>query len=121
VAAKGVEEKKGLHHRGGCCFYSQQRRLAKAVRAASGAVVVVILGVAERWRLRSLWQCRCSDGAVDGSAPEIKMGALACSKNPNFCMLLAWDIMNNFLNCTDIKLPTQKYLNILEQVQYLNL
>jgi hypothetical protein len=121
VAAKGVEEKKGLHHRGGCCFYSQQRRLAKAVRAASGAVVVVILGVAERWRLRSAWQCRCSDGAVDGSTPKIKMGALACSKNPNFCMLLAWDIMNNFLNCTDIKLPTQKYLNILEQVQYLNL
>jgi hypothetical protein len=28
-------------------------------------------------------------------------------KIPNFCMWLAWDIMNNFLNCADIEFPTE--------------
>jgi hypothetical protein len=27
-------------------------------------------------------------------------------KIPNFCILLAWDIMNNFLNCLDIQFVT---------------
>jgi hypothetical protein len=26
-------------------------------------------------------------------------------KIPNFCVLLAWDIVNNFLGCADIKFP----------------
>jgi hypothetical protein len=47
-----------------------------------------------------------------GSTLKIKMGAN---------MWLAWVIINNFLNCTDIKFPTQKELKILEQIQYLNL
>jgi hypothetical protein len=42
-----------------------------------------------------------------GSTLKIKMDA------PNFCMWLAWDIMNKFLNCTDIKLQTEKELKIL--------
>jgi hypothetical protein len=73
-------------------------------------------------RTRSTW-------AADGWAPmvtdfsnlfktgltlKIKMGALTCPKIPNFCMWLAWDIVNNFLNCTNIKFPTKEYLKILE-------
>jgi hypothetical protein len=27
-------------------------------------------------------------------------------KTPNFCMRLAWDIMNNFLNCDNIQFLT---------------
>jgi hypothetical protein len=39
----------------------------------------------------------------------------------NFCMWLAWDIMNNILNCANIQFPIELYLKILEQIQYLNL
>jgi hypothetical protein len=39
----------------------------------------------------------------------------------NFCMWLAWDIMNNFLNFGDIQFPTQSELKILDQIQHLNL
>jgi hypothetical protein len=49
------------------------------------------------------------------------MGALLALKIPNFCMWLAWDIMNNFLSGTDIKFQAEKDLKILEQIQYLNL
>jgi hypothetical protein len=36
-------------------------------------------------------------------------------------MWLTWDIVNNFLNCGNIKFPTEKELKILEQIQHLNL
>jgi hypothetical protein len=39
---------------------------------------------------------------------------------PNFGMWISWDIMTNFLSCTDIKVSTEKELKILEQIQYLN-
>jgi hypothetical protein len=41
-------------------------------------------------------------------------------KIPNFCMCLAWCVINNCLNYTDAKLPTEKDLKIQEQIQYLN-
>jgi hypothetical protein len=115
--------------------------LAKATRATAGAVVAVKLGAAEQRRPwsecgRHGWR-RCSDKEADGwaltvsdfflnlsktgSNAKIKMGALLALKIPNFCMWLAWDIMNNFLSCTDIKFQAEKDLKILEQIQYLNL
>jgi hypothetical protein len=36
-------------------------------------------------------------------------------------MWLAWDIMNNFLNCADFQFPIELELKILEQIQYSNL
>jgi hypothetical protein len=42
-------------------------------------------------------------------------------KISNFCMQLAWDIMNNFLDCADIKFLTEIELKILDQIQQLNL
>jgi hypothetical protein len=36
-------------------------------------------------------------------------------------MWLAWDVMNKFLNCTDINVPTNKELKILERIQYLKI
>jgi hypothetical protein len=35
---------------------------------------------------------------------KLKMDALCCSKNSQFCILLDWGIMNNFLNCSDIQI-----------------
>jgi hypothetical protein len=35
---------------------------------------------------------------------KLKMDALCCSKNSQFCILRDWGIMNNFLNCSDIQI-----------------
>jgi hypothetical protein len=48
---------------------------------------------------------------------KIKMGALQCSKIPKFCMRLDWSVLNNFLNCVNIKFLTDITLKILEQIQ----
>jgi hypothetical protein len=92
------------------------------------------VGVAKQRRPRSECgrhgQRRCSDRAADGWAPtvldfffnlykigstlKIKMGAYLALKIPNFCMSLARDIMNNFLNCADIQCPIQMEIKILK-------
>jgi hypothetical protein len=41
-------------------------------------------------------------------------------KNPKFCMLLDWGIMNNILNCADIKFSIDVELKFLEQIPNLN-
>jgi hypothetical protein len=35
---------------------------------------------------------------------------------PNFCMWQDWDTMNNFINCANVKFPTEIELKILEQI-----
>jgi hypothetical protein len=40
---------------------------------------------------------------------------------PNFFMWLACNIINNFLNCANMKFPTEIELKILEQIEHLNL
>jgi hypothetical protein len=79
--------------------------------------------VATTVRRRSAWPRRlCSDEVTDRWAPRgfryfqfiqnrltfknSKWVPYVTPKIPNFCMRLAWDIMNNFLNCANIQFPT---------------
>jgi hypothetical protein len=36
---------------------------------------------------------------------------------PKFFMRLDWSIVHSFLNCADLKFPTEVMLKILEQIQ----
>jgi hypothetical protein len=38
----------------------------------------------------------------------------------NFCMLLDWGIMNNFLSCANIQISIDVELKFLEQIHNLN-
>jgi hypothetical protein len=78
----------------------------------------------------TLWRCSvpprrlCSDRETDWWAPHsfdfffqfiqnhlnfknLKWVPYIAPKFPNFCMRLTWDIINNFLNCSDIQFQTQ--------------
>jgi hypothetical protein len=41
-------------------------------------------------------------------------------KNPKFCMLLDWGIINSFLNCANIQISIDVELEFLEQIHNLN-
>jgi hypothetical protein len=43
------------------------------------------------------------------------------AKIPNLCMMPYWKILNNFLNCGDLKFPTEYKIKFMEQIQYLKL
>jgi hypothetical protein len=48
------------------------------------------------------------------------MDALLDLKIPNFCMLLDWSIINNFINCANNPISIDVELKFLEQIHNLN-
>jgi hypothetical protein len=74
-------------------------------------VVAMKLGAAERRRRSS------GHGKEVAAAVQMLAGGAAavssCSKIPNFCMLLAGNIGNNFLNNANFKFQTETKLKIL--------
>jgi hypothetical protein len=141
VVAKGRRRKSATYGEG-CSFYSRWRRLANGgARLWVARAVAVVKPWAAEWR-QPRSECGWHGGAVVQTVwltsgahavsyfPELsklaqtlklKMDALPCSKNSQFCMSLDWRIMNNFLNCADIQFSIELELKIRKQIQHLNL
>jgi hypothetical protein len=55
-----------------------------------------------------------------GSNWKSKRMSYLNTKIPQFCMLLDWGILNNFLNCAEIQISIDVELKFLEQIHNLN-
>jgi hypothetical protein len=92
---------------------------------------------AAKWQWQALSKRRRSDRATDGQVPcgfflfqliknwlkivKLKWMPYLAAKIPNLCMMPYWKILNNFLNCGDLKFLTEYEIKFMERIQYLKI